>query len=136
MAEDLEMTSVVGSFEEIRLSIALRRTGGTSAAGLCSNASRLRTFWFDALRLAGRVALTQLRSVVKPCRAIPTAFRTDCLNVIQRLPSAVCVVAYPEPLSVSVGHCQLRPAVESHLTARGEAGVPQVLGGSRGSAGL
>ena len=71
------MTSVVGSFEEIRLSIALRRTGGTSAAGLCSNASRLRTFWFDALRLAGRVALAQLRTKgavsmpnIKPARDV------------------------------------------------------------------
>ena len=120
------MMAALGSFEEIRLSFTLDETGGTSAAGLSSIASRLRTFCFDALRLAGRVALTQLRSVVEPCRAIPTAFRTDCLNVIQRLPSAVRVVAYSLP--VRIGHRRLLDS-GCHKTPERSANVQILFAG-------
>ena len=101
------------SFKQIRLALFFPpASGGTGAAGPCRLAfandnARLRLcpdFPNRVLRLAGRFALAQLRSVVKPARAIPTAFRSHCRLVVQFGPRAVFELSAAYPSFVKARH--------------------------------
>ncbi len=77
------------SFKEIRLPFLPGNSGGTSAAGAGAsfhndNSPRLRTLFRNAIRLAGRFALTQLRSVALPGRAVAATFFSQSFFVGQR----------------------------------------------------
>lgn len=104
------------------------------AEGVSMRPSPSLALFLAGARVAAR-ALSQLRTIVEPCRAIRLSALPNRAFMVERNPCAVTVVAseYPLPVQV-VGHRALR--VEHHSTASEEADVPQVMGDARDRARL
>lgn len=109
------------SFEQFALTKAYSprspHATGTSFVEANDNALPLRGLVYRAVRLAGRLALTQLRSIVHPGGTVLSAGLSDTGFVVNPTPSRV-VVSVRELLSVSAGHL-LAPSPEAQQTSDG-----------------
>lgn len=122
--------AMIASLEKIALAKAHspRPTNatGTGFVEANDNTLPLRGLIRSTLRLAGRLALTQLRSLTQSGRTVASPFSTHSFLMRQRAPCAVTEIRSAYPLPVCVGHL-VASVSDGHQTRERSADVQNLF---------